>query len=341
MAALGAKFLAAELTGFSSAAIVPSMSLFGRSFTSSENLSDQLIEQIFSRAQLFKNEFTSKGRIDHLMPAAQPAQKVLAMVFSEPSTRTRLSFLMAAHRLGLRSITLDNLAVSSVSKGETFEDTIRNVAAMQPDVLVVRYGSDHAADKTISSLSFPVVNGGVGAAEHPTQALLDAFTIREFRGQVKGEKVLIVGDVLHSRVANSNLILLNKMGAEIAYCAPKEFVPHDPRWQPIRSFDNINEGMAWATVVMGLRVQKERHLPAQGIGLSIAEYREKYRVGTEQLRHLPSFGILLHPGPVIRGIEFSDAALNDPRCKVLDQVTNGVFVRASLLSLILGFEVQR
>ncbi|MGE3387894.1 MAG: aspartate carbamoyltransferase, partial [Bdellovibrionales bacterium] len=231
-----------------------------------------------------------------------------------------------------------NLTVSSISKGETFEDTLRNVAAMQPDLMVVRYGQDHGADQVIGKLPFPVVNGGIGALEHPTQALLDAFTIREFLGQVKGQKVLIVGDVLHSRVANSNLVLLRKMGAELAYCAPKEFVPSNPGWQPIRSFADLNEGMAWATVVMGLRIQKERHMPVQGIGLSIAEYREKYRVGMDQLKNFK--GILLHPGPVIRGIEFSDAVLSDPRCKVLDQVTNGVYVRAALLSMILGLEVH-
>jgi aspartate carbamoyltransferase catalytic subunit len=316
------------------------MSIRDKSFLSSETLSDQDIAELFSYAELFKKEFKSKRRIDHLLGQNQ-SKKVMAMVFSEPSTRTRLSFQTAAFRLGLLPMTLDNLTVSSISKGETFEDTLRNVAAMQPDVMVVRYGTDLGADAVIQQLSFPVVNGGIGAKEHPTQALLDAFTIREFRGQVKGEKVLIVGDVLHSRVANSNLVLLRKMGAEIAYCAPKEFVPHDERWKPIKSFADLNEGMAWATVVMGLRVQKERHAPSGGIGLSIAEYREKYRVGTAQLKHLTERGVLLHPGPVIRGIEFSDATLNDPRCKVLDQVTNGVFVRAALLSMILGLEVRQ
>lgn len=267
--------------------------------------------------------------------------RVIGMVFSEPSTRTRMSFQMAVARLGMRALSLDNLTVSSVSKGETFEDTIRNIAAMQPDALVVRYGNDYAADQTISQLSFPVINGGVGAYEHPTQALLDAYTIEESHGQVKGEKVLIVGDVLHSRVANSNLILLQKMGAEVAYCAPKEFVPNDQKWSKVKSFSDLNEAVGWATVVMGLRIQKERHSPHQGIGLTIAEYREKYRVGSDQLKKMGEKTILLHPGPVIRGVEFSDHVIADPRCKVLDQVTNGVFVRAALLTMIFGVEVQR
>ncbi|MBX7232620.1 MAG: aspartate carbamoyltransferase catalytic subunit [Bdellovibrionales bacterium] len=316
------------------------MPLLKKSFISSEQLNDADIAQIFDRAKSFKAEFTKKRRIDHLVKSEGISQKVIAMVFSEPSTRTRLSFQMASFRLGLRPVILDNLAASSISKGETFEDTLRNIAAMQPDALVVRYGVDHAADKMLTELPFPVINGGIGAMEHPTQALLDALTIEEFRGKVKGEKVLLVGDVLHSRVANSNLVLLSKMGAEIAYCAPEAFSPSDKKWKPVKHFTELNEAMKWATVVMGLRIQKERHSPHQGIGLSIAEYREKYRIGSDQLKHFIDDGILLHPGPVIRGIEFSDHVLSDPRCKVLEQVTNGVFLRAALLSLILGFEVS-
>src|SRR5690606_14314364 len=124
----------------------------------------------------------------------------------------------------------------------------------------------------------PIINGGIGTEEHPTQALLDAFTILESRGKVKGERVLIVGDVLHSRVANSNLILLKKLGAEVAYCAPEEFVPQKDNWKGIKQFTTIAEGIEWASVIMGLRVQKERHTNARSVGLSIAEYRERYRI---------------------------------------------------------------
>jgi aspartate carbamoyltransferase catalytic subunit len=299
------------------------------------------VETIFSRAQLFKDEYLKRGRFDHIVQKQDRPPQTVAMVFSEPSTRTRMSFQMASYRLGLSPMTMDNMAVSSVSKGETFDDTIRNIAAMRPDILVVRYGVDHAADTVIQESTIPVINGGIGAMEHPTQALLDAFTIRECRGQVKGERVLIVGDVRHSRVANSNLILLKKLGAEIAYCAPADMTPEDVRWQDSQSFSDINEACKWATVVMGLRIQKERHTTSKGIGLSVAEYRERYRVGSDQLAGMNSGEILLHPGPVIRGVEFSDHVLRDPRCKVLDQVFNGVFVRASLMSLILGLEVRK
>jgi aspartate carbamoyltransferase catalytic subunit len=312
------------------------MSLSKTSFLSSEQLTPKEIDQLFHRAQIFKSEF-SKGRtLDELV---KPSNKVLALVFAEPSTRTRISFQMAAARIGIKTVSLDNPSVASLSKGETLEDTFRNVAAMGPDAMVVRFNQDEEAEQSLSELGCPIINGGVGTKEHPTQALLDAFTILESRGQVKGERVLIVGDVLHSRVANSNLILLKKLGAEIAFCAPDEFVPKQEQWQGVKSFASLEEGVKWASVVMGLRVQRERH-PTQGVGLSIAEYRERYRIGGDQLKFFAKDGILLHPGPVIRGIEFSDYVLREPRCKVIDQVTNGVYVRAALVSFVLGLEVE-
>ncbi|MGZ3721354.1 MAG: aspartate carbamoyltransferase catalytic subunit [Bdellovibrionales bacterium] len=316
------------------------MSMVGESFLSSEQLSEKDIEQIFSRASLFKNEFKSKKRFDHLVKGEGLHQMTLALVFSEPSTRTRLSFQIAAARLGMKTMALDNPSSASLSKGETLEDTFRNVAAMMPDLMVVRYNTNFEADAVIRELPCPVISGGIGTSEHPTQGLLDAFTVLETRGQIKGEKVLIVGDVLHSRVANSNLMLLRRLGAEVAYCAPSQFEPKTDNWKGVRSFATLNEGVEWATVIMGLRVQKERH-QSEGIGFSMAEYREKFRVGGDQLKHFRPDGILLHPGPVIRGIEFSAFVLNDKRCKVIDQVTNGVFVRASLISLMLGLEVQK
>ena len=317
------------------------MSIVGESFLSSEQLSEKDVDQIFSRAALFKREFENKKRFDHAIKGAEDLKrKVVALVFSEPSTRTRMSFQMAAQRLGLTTIALDNPQSASLSKGETLEDTFRNVAAMWPDLMVVRYNTNPDADAVIRELPCPVINGGIGTAEHPTQALLDAFTIQEFRGGLKGEKLLIVGDVLHSRVANSNLVLLRRLGVEIAYCTPAEFTPNSDGWKTVRRFEQLNEGIEWASVVMGLRVQKERHQTAH-IGTSMAEYRERFRVGGDQLKHFRPDGVLLHPGPVIRGVEFSAFVLNDKRCKVLDQVTNGVFVRASLMSLMLGLEVQK
>lgn len=314
------------------------MSLVGESFLSSAQLTEKDIDQIFSRAALFKREFEHKKRFDHCLRGEGLTQKVVAMVFSEPSTRTRMSFQVAASRMGMRTISLDNPSIASLTKGETLEDTFRNIAAMMPDLMVVRYNTNQEADVVIKELPCPVINGGIGTYEHPTQALLDAFTIVANRKQIKGEKVLIVGDVLHSRVANSDLMLFRRLGAEVAYCAPAQFQPNTENWKAAHNFHTLNEGVQWATVIMGLRVQKERHEDAH-IGLEMAEYREKFRVGGDQLKHFRPDGILIHPGPVIRGIEFSASVLNDKRCKVLDQVTNGVFVRAALMSLILGIEV--
>lgn len=315
------------------------MSFADKSLFSSDQLSPEMIDQVFSRAKLFKDEFQAKKRIDHLVRKDSLNQMVLALVFAEPSTRTRMSFQMAAARLGVRTLVLDNPASASLSKGETWDDTLRNIAAMKPDVMVVRYNNDLDADAAVKEFPFPIISGGIGTAEHPTQALADAFTIKESHGQVKGEKVLIVGDVRHSRVANSDLSLLSRMGAEIAYCSPKEFVPSHDQWKSIKYFSSLDEGLDWASVAMALRIQKERH--QSGVGLSVAEYREQYRIGNDQLKRLGDKGILLHPGPVIRGVEISATAMSDSRCKILDQVTNGVFVRAALISLILDLEVQK
>ncbi len=308
------------------------------SFISSKQLSLEQLHRIFSRAKWFKSEFGRSGRIHQLVDSEEARKKILSLVFLEPSTRTRTSFQVAALRLGLRVVLLDNPLVTSTQKGESLADTLRNVAAMLPDAMIVRYGVDRECDELLQTFGCPVINAGIGTMEHPTQALLDAFTILENRGGFRDERILIVGDVLHSRVANSDLVLLQMLGAEVAYCAPAEFIPKEEAWKSVKSFSDIDEGMEWASVVICLRIQKERH-STQSVGLTIAEYREKYRVGGDQLKRLRPDGILLHPGPVNRGVELSNFAFADPRCKVLEQVTNGVFVRSSLLSYVLGLEV--
>ncbi len=315
------------------------MKLKDQSFISTSQLSIDEIGHIFKRARLFKEEFKKRRKFNHLVSGDGVDQMVLAVAFFEPSTRTRLSFQLAAYRIGIKATTFDNLAISSVSKGESLADTIKNIAAMSPDVLCVRYGISDEMDECLSELNVPVINAGSGTREHPSQALLDAFTILENRGDLENQRVVIVGDVLHSRVANSNLTLLQQLGADVAYCAPPEFAPKDGRWKQVQRFDDLEEALRWATVCMGLRIQKERHT-AKGIGLSMAEYRERYRIGTSQLECLVPDGLLLHPGPVIRGIEISSTVLKDPRNKILEQVENGVFIRAALLTMMLGLEVK-
>jgi aspartate carbamoyltransferase catalytic subunit len=316
------------------------MSLLGQSLFKTETIKDSDLDLLFSTARLLKAEFEQKRRIDHLFQTRNRPAPCISLAFFEPSTRTRLSFQMAAIRLGLHFTSIENLAVTSISKGETFADTILNLAAMQSDALVVRSGENPELDECLMDLSIPVINAGSGVTDHPTQALLDAFTIQECRGKVAGERVVIVGDVLHSRVANSNLRLLRRLGAEVAYCAPDEFIPHREDWKAVKKFSSLAEAMKWATVCMVLRIQKERHQLDQPIGLSMADYRQRFRIGHAQMKDFAADGIVLHPGPVIRGIEISSTVLADTRSKVLQQVTNGVFIRAALLALILGFEVK-
>jgi len=315
------------------------MSLLGQSFLNIEKIKTNEIESIFELTRIFKTEFAKKRSIRHLLSGPNLDDKVVTMAFFEPSTRTRMSFQMAAFRLGMRAIALDNLAISSIAKGETLLDTMLNLSAMMPDALVVRYGVNEDLTESLKNSPIPVISGGCGTSDHPTQALLDAFTILEARGTLHGAKILIVGDVLHSRVANSNLQLLTRFGAKVAYCAPEELAPLGDKWKSAEKFTDLSEGMKWADVCMCLRVQKERH-PQTSVGLSSAEYREKYRVGNAQLKMFKPDGILMHPGPVIRGVEISSYAMDDSRSRILEQVKNGVFVRAVLLAKILGVEVR-
>lgn len=315
------------------------MSFAGESFLSVESLNQDQVNLLFSRAKTFKEEFAKKRGFGHLIHHRPENPGLIAMVFLEPSTRTRLSFQTAAFRLGLQSFVFDSATTSSMQKGETQTDTLRNIAAMQPDLMVLRYGASMAVDETLSELPCPVINAGSGTTEHPTQALLDAFTIQESLGAIKGKKVLIVGDVAHSRVANSNLRLLTSLGAEVAVCGPKSMLPDQKVWEKVQKFTDLKKAASWCQVLMGLRVQTERH-GENSEAFALAEYRDNYQVTEEHLKILGPEGLLMHPGPVIHGVEFSPRVLQNPRCMVLNQVTNGVFVRAALFTMALGLEVE-
>ncbi len=314
------------------------MPIRGNSLISIQQLNSQDLETIFKTAQFFKARFQKYRRIDDRVQAEDKAQKVVTTIFAEPSTRTRLSFEMACARLGVKCLGLEDLNSSSVVKGETLEDTFRNVLAMQPDALIVRYGQHLDVDQMLEAgVGCPVISGGIGASEHPTQALLDAMTIEEHFGSVKNQRVLLVGDILHSRVANSNMFLLKKLGAEVGYCTPDEFVPQKSEWKEARRFANLKEGFQWATTVMGLRMQKERH--AGDANMSIDGYRDQFRISKEHLPHLDPKGLIMHPGPVMIGVDFTPEVLGDSRCKVLDQVTNGVYLRAAVIAEVLQLKV--
>ena len=255
-------------------------------------------------------------------------KRVLAFLFFEPSTRTRMSFQIAAERLGYRVMLLESSTASSISKGESLTDTVLNVVAMKPDGLVVRYGTDEALKALLPTLSIPVFSAGSGTVAHPTQALLDAFTISRHRG-VRGTRVLIVGDIRHSRVAHSNFDVLSKLGAEIGICGPAEWLPNEPH-KNVRVISSLDEATSWCDVYMGLRVQHERHISAR----DTSGYNNEFGLNSSRLQSLKKDAIILHPGPINHGVEFSNEVMSDSRCRVFQQVTNGVLVRAALLARV-------
>jgi aspartate carbamoyltransferase catalytic subunit len=258
--------------------------------------------------------------------------KSVVNLFYEASTRTRVSFEVAEKVLSADGTSIAT-ATSSVQKGETLLDTARNLEAMNPDLIVIRHSSSGAPHFLSRHVRCSVVNAGDGAHEHPTQALLDAYTMRERKGRLKGLRVAIIGDVLHSRVARSNLWLLTKMGASVILCAPTTLVPPGiDRLAPVTT--RIDEALEGADVVMMLRVQQERM--AGGFFPSQREYHALYGLTQERLKRAKDDAIVMHPGPMNRGVEISTEVADGPRSVILDQVTNGVAVRMAVLLLLLG-----
>jgi aspartate carbamoyltransferase catalytic subunit len=254
----------------------------------------------------------------------------IALLFFEPSTRTRMSFETASHRIGVQPIYFDAAAGSSLEKGETIEDSIRNIAAMLPKAVVVRCADDLDLYAIAEKVKVPVINAGWGIKGHPTQALLDTYTLWETFPKLSGKKLLMIGDIRHSRVAASHFELASKTGIEIRVCGPQEFLPNNHN---IKSFSELSEGLAWADVVMALRVQFERH---QESAFANEQYHRKFGLNAESLKALSANALIFHPGPINHGIEMEFNVLEDPRCRVFDQVTNGVFVRESILRAVLG-----
>ncbi len=263
--------------------------------------------------------------------------KTVALAFFEPSTRTRISFATAAARLGADTMNLQAEA-SSLRKGESLLDTVRTLDAMKPDCLVMRHSASGAADFVARRLEIPVINAGDGTHEHPTQALLDALTIRDRKGALKGLNVTILGDILHSRVARSNLHLLGRFGCRFTLCGPAMWLPRElecigPPGSSVRRVVRIEEALEGADVIIVLRVQQERqHEPA----LSLDEYILLYQLTPERLCRARSDALVLHPGPMIRGLEIDPAVADGPQSCVLEQVTNGLAVRMALLFLLIG-----
>ncbi len=260
--------------------------------------------------------------------------KTVALAFFEASTRTRISFATAAARLGADTMNLQAEA-SSLKKGESLLDTVRTLEAMRPDGIVIRHSSSGAAEFVASRLDIPVINAGDGAHEHPSQALLDALTIRDRKGNLDGCNVTILGDILHSRVARSNIYLLAKFGARFALSGPAMWLPQELECLApnIRRVPRIEEALDGADVIIVLRVQTERiDEPA----LAAEEYILGYQLTTERLRLARPDAIVLHPGPMIRGLEIDQLVADGPQSCVLEQVANGLAVRMALLYHLVG-----
>lgn len=254
-------------------------------------------------------------------------------LFFEASTRTRISFEFAEKRLSADTV---NVAVagSSVSKGETLVDTARNLEAMKIDMVVIRHPASGAARFLAERIESNVINAGDGTHEHPTQGLLDLMTLRDRFGDLAGKRVCIAGDVLHSRVARSNIWGLTKLGAEVAVCGPRSLLPNAIHEMGVTVFDRIEDAIEWADAINVLRLQLERM--QAGYIPSLREYNRVFGLTSARLERAPRDIVILHPGPMNRGVEIDSDVADGPHSVILDQVTNGVAIRMAVLYLLAG-----
>ena len=269
--------------------------------------------------------------------------KTIINFFFEASTRTRTSFEIAAKRLSADSINI-SASTSSVAKGETLIDTARNLEAMAPDAIIIRHPSPGVPHQLARLVRASIINGGDGAHEHPTQALLDAFTIREHKGRISGLQVALIGDIMHSRVARSNVHLLTRLGAHVRVAGPRTLLP--PYYDRLVEYsegtvtvcDRLEQALEGADVVIMLRIQRERM--GEAFFPSLKEYSIQYGLTLKRLELATPDAIVMHPGPVNRGVEISSDIVDSSRSLILDQVTNGVAVRMAILFLLVGSDGQ-
>ncbi len=300
----------------------------GKDLIGLETLSGDTIRSILDTAEPFKE---ISERPIKKVPVLRG--KTIVNLFFEPSTRTRISFEFAEKRLGADTV---NVAASgsSVAKGETLVDTARNLEAMRIDMVVIRHGSSGAAQFLADRIPSNVINGGDGQHEHPTQALLDLLTLRDSFGRIEGLRVCIVGDILHSRVARSNIFGLRKLGAEVAVCGPLSLIPSGIEELGVRRFRHIEDAIEWADALNVLRLQLERM--NSGFIPSLREYNRVFGVTRARLEKAPRSTVVLHPGPMNRGVEIDSDVADGPQSVILPQVTNGVAVRMAVLYLLAG-----
>ena len=292
------------------------------------DLSKEEIELLLQTAQSFRE---ISLRSVKKVPALRG--KTVANLFFEPSTRTRISFELAEKRLSADSINVAS-STSSVVKGETLKDTARNIEALKVDVVVMRHSSSGSPHRLSRHLKASVINAGDGINEHPTQALIDMFTILEKKGKLQGMKVTFVGDILHSRVARSNIWGLTKLGAEVTVCGPKTLLPPEVEKLGVKVTTNLKEAVRDADVINLLRIQLERQ--KDSYFPSIREYATAYQINRGILEKAKPDVLIMHPGPVNRGIEITSEIVDGPSSVILDQVTNGLAVRMGVLFLLTG-----
>ena len=272
--------------------------------------------------------------------ARRPIKKVPALrgatvvnLFMEPSTRTRFSFEVAEKRLSADTLNF-SASTSSVTKGETLFDTARNLMAMAPDYIVIRHPNVGAPHRLAGVVPASIINAGDGINEHPTQALLDAFTMRQRFGRLEGLKVVIAGDIRHSRVARSNAFLLRKMGAEVRFAAPASLLPPGVEDLGVKAFLRLEPALENADVVMMLRIQRERQSNVNFP--SLREYYDFFALTADRLAMAAADAVVMHPGPMNRGVEIESLVADGKQSVILDQVTNGVAIRMAILYLLAG-----
>jgi aspartate carbamoyltransferase catalytic subunit len=293
-----------------------------------EQFSVEDIEHILSIARSFKE---ISERPIKKVPTLRG--KTIINFFFEPSTRTRLSFEVAAKRMSADTFNI-SASTSSTTKGETLIDTARNLEAMKPDAIIIRHASSGAPQLLSRHIRASIINAGDGTHEHPSQGLLDMMTVMEHKGKVSGLTLAIIGDITHSRVARSDIIGFTKMGASVRLAGPATFIPRGIEQLGVQICRSVGEAIDGADVIMTLRIQHERLndplLP------SLREYATFYGVNRELLARAKSDALIMHPGPINRGVELSPDVADGPNSVIIDQVTNGVAVRMALLYLVLG-----
>ena len=265
--------------------------------------------------------------------------RTVVLLFFEPSTRTRLSFELAAKRLSADTVSV-SASMSSLVKGETLVDTARNIEAMRPDVVVMRHGHSGACHLLARHIGCSVINGGDGTNEHPSQALLDMMTVLLHKGRIEGLRVAIVGDIAHSRVAHSDIIGFTKLGASVVVAGPGTLMPREVEELGAERAPSVEEALEGADVVMALRIQRERQ--GRPMVPSLREYAALYGLTMERLALARPDALVMHPGPINRGVEMDPEVADCARSVILQQVTNGVAVRMALLAhLLAGVDGQR